>query len=133
MVDELFERFGDDLLYVFRHLPVTDVHPYAQVAAEAAEAASAQGRFWEMHDRLFAHQDSLDRDAVIDHAQALGLDLDRFVDDLQERVHAEHVRLDAESAAAAGVTGTPTFFVNGLRHDGPWDAGSLGAALTSET
>jgi Na+:H+ antiporter, NhaA family len=129
VVDELFERFGEDLRHVHRHLPLTDEHEAAQLAAEAAEAAGAQGRFWEMHDRLYARSGELSWDAVVDEAQALDLDLDRFVDDLQERAHAEHVRLDAESAAAAGVPGTPTFFVNGVRHEGDWDAESLGTAL----
>jgi Na+/H+ antiporter NhaA len=130
VVEELRERFGDELRYAFRHVPVEERHPNAQLAAEAAEAAGAQGRFWEMHARLFAIQDDLHYDAVLDEAQALGLDLDRFLDDLQERVHAEHVRVDVESAAASGVKGTPTFFVNGRRHEGPWDAETLATALT---
>ncbi|CAA9516152.1 MAG: Na+/H+ antiporter NhaA type [uncultured Solirubrobacteraceae bacterium] len=129
VVDELRERFGDRLRYVYRHLPVADKHPNAQLAAEAAEAASAQGRFWEMHDRLFDRQDDLNWDVVVDEAQALGLDLDHFIDDLQERVHEEHVRVDVESAHASSVRGTPTFFVGDRRHSGPWDAGSLAAAL----
>ncbi len=104
----------------------------AALAAEAAEAAGAQGRFWEMHDRLFAHQDDLGLDRAIDEPQALGLDLDRFVDDLQERVHAEHVRLDAASAEASGVHGTPAFFVGDRRHEGPWDAETLGRALEAQ-
>ena len=133
VVDELRERFGDDLRYVFRHLPLEDRHPGARLAAEAAEAASGQGRFWEMHDRLFAHRGELDLDAVIDDAQALGLDLDRFVDDLQEGVHAEHVRLDVESAARSDVRGTPTFFVGDRRHEGPWDADTLATALENAT
>ncbi|HEV2787033.1 MAG TPA: DsbA family protein, partial [Solirubrobacteraceae bacterium] len=131
VIDELFERLGDDLRYVYRHLPLTDQHPNAQLAAEAAEAAAAQGRFWEMHDALFDREDEVDWDAVVDTAQALGLDLDRFIDDLQERAHVEHVRLDAESAAESGVRGTPTFFVNGRRHEGEWDAESLVRTLAS--
>jgi predicted DsbA family dithiol-disulfide isomerase len=82
-----------------------------------------------MHERLFAHEGTVDLDVVIDAAQELGLDLDRFVDDLQEGAHTEHVRLDAASAAGSGVRGTPTFFVGDLRHEGPWDAETLGAAL----
>ena len=129
VVDDLFERFGDELRYVYRHVPNEEVHPVAELAAEAAEAAGAQGRFWEMHDRLFDRQDALDLDVIIDEAQHLGLDLDRFIDDLQERVHAEHVRLDAASAAASGVSGTPAFFVGDRLHDGPWDAETLARAL----
>jgi protein-disulfide isomerase len=131
IVDDLSERFGDDLRYVFRHLPLTAAHPNAQFAAEAAEAASAQGRFWAMHARLFEQQTALSLDTLIDLAQALDLDLDRFVDDLQEQVHAEHIRLDVLSAEASGVRGTPTFFVGDERHDGPWDAETLGEALNA--
>jgi len=130
VVDELFERFGEhELRYVFRHVPNTGRHPQAELAAQAAEAASAQGRFWEMHDALYENQDSLDLDRIIDLAQGLGLDLDRFIDDLQEGVHAEHVRLDVASADASGVRGTPTFFVGDRRHRGPWDAETLARAL----
>jgi Na+/H+ antiporter NhaA len=129
VVDDLFERFGDDLRYVFRHVPNPERHPNAELAAQAAEAASAQGRFWEMHERLFDRQDDLGFDRFIDEAQDLGLDLDRFVDDLQEEVHAEHVRVDADSAAASGVDGTPTFFVGDRRHEGAWDAEALARAL----
>jgi len=129
VVDDLRERFGDDLRYVFRHLPNEEAHPSARLAAEAAEAASGQGLFWELHDRLFARQDELGWDVVIDEAQALGIDLDRFIDDLQERVHRSHVDLDVESAEAGGARGTPTFFVGDRRHEGPWDAETLGRAL----
>jgi Na+:H+ antiporter, NhaA family len=129
VVEDLLERFGDDLRYVFRHVPNDEVHPNARLAAEAAEAAGAQGLFWELHDRLFARQDELSWDVVIDEAQALGVDLDRFIDDLQEGVHRAHVDLDLESAQAGGVRGTPTFFVGDRRHEGPWDAETLGAAL----
>jgi len=130
VVDELFERFGErELRYAFRHVPNPGRHPNAELAAQAAEAASAQGRFWEMHEALFDHQDALDFDRIIDLAQGLGLDLNRFIDDLQEGVHAEHVRLDAASADASGVHGTPTFFVGDRRHRGPWDAETLARAL----
>jgi len=129
VVDELLEAFGPELRYAYRHVPNDARHPNARLAAEAAEAAGAQGRFWEMHDALFAAEDEPGLDTVIDLAQALGLDLDAFVDDLQEGVHAEHVRLDAASAVASGVRGTPAFFVAGRRHEGPWDAESLTRAL----
>jgi len=131
VVDELFERFGDELRYVFRHVPNAGRHENAHLAAEAAEAAGAQGRFWEMHEALFDHQDRLDADRIIDLAQGLELDLDRFVDDLQEHVHAEHVKLDAASAEASGVQRTPTFFVADRRHGGPWDAETLARALAA--
>jgi Na+/H+ antiporter NhaA len=128
-VEELHERFGDRLRYVFRHVPLTDVHPAAQLAAEAAEAAAAQGRFWEMHDRLFANQDALEPHDLLAHAGALDLDVDRFERDLLDGRHAARVRDDALSAEAGGVRGTPTFFVGGRRHTGPTDAATLGRAL----
>ncbi|SOC53370.1 Na+/H+ antiporter NhaA [Blastococcus aggregatus] len=129
VVGELRRRFGDELRYVFRHLPLVDVHPHAELAAEAAEAAGAQGAFWAMHDRLFAHQDRLGAADLLEHAAALGLDLERFARELGEATHAAHVRDDVASAEASGVRGTPTFFVNGVRHDGPTTTDALAAAL----
>jgi protein-disulfide isomerase len=99
------------------------------MAAEAAEAAGAQGRFWEMHDRLFAHQDALEPEDLLAHAEAIGLDLDRFTSDLALGVHAERVREDVASAEASGVTGTPTFFVGGRRVRGAYDAETLARLL----
>ncbi|CAA9431025.1 MAG: Na+/H+ antiporter NhaA type, partial [uncultured Quadrisphaera sp.] len=128
-VEELRDRFGDRLRYVFRHTPLVDVHPRSQLAAEAAEAAGAQGRYWEMYDRLFASQNRLDTTDLLDHAQAIGLDVERFARDLGTGRYARHVEHDVESAEASGVTGTPTFFVGGRRHTGPFDAASLAAAL----
>jgi protein-disulfide isomerase len=129
VVDELREQYGDRLRFVWRHLPLDDVHPGAQIAAEAAEAAAAQGRFWDMHDRLIRAEPMQDLDTLIDHAQALGLDLDRFVDDIQEEAHSGRIGLNVKGAEDSEAQGTPTFYVNGVRHDGPWDAESLAAAL----
>ncbi len=129
IVDEVRARFGDRLQYVFRHLPVEDRHPRARLAAEALEAAGAQGRFWEMHDRLFAEQDRLELDDLVGHAQALGLDAERFLEALRDGVHEAAIDADVESAERSGVTGTPTFFVNGRRHAGPHDAAALAEAL----
>jgi len=129
VVEELRERFGDRLRYVFRHVPLTDVHPAAELAAQAAEAAAAQGRFWEMHDRLFAHQDALEPDDLLAHAGALGLDVERFEGDLRDGLHVVRVRDDTLGAEASGVRGTPTFFVGGRRHTAPTDAATLGRAL----
>lgn len=126
---ELRERLGDDLRYVFRHLPLTDVHEHAELAARAAEAAAAQGRFWEMHDRLFAHQDRLTADDLVEHAAAIGLDVPRFLADLEREDTDLRVREDVASAEASGVTGTPTFFVGGRRHSGVYDAATLEARL----
>ncbi len=128
-VSELADRFGADLRYVFRHLPLPDVHPHAELAAEAAEAAGAQGRFWEMHDLLFAHQDDLEYEDLIIYADDLGLDVDRFAEDLQEGRHAARVRIDAGSAEGSGARGTPTFFVGDRRHIGAYDTESLAREL----
>jgi len=125
---ELLARH-EDIRYVFRHLPLHDVHPRAQLAAEAAEAAGAQGRFWPMHDLLLAHQDALNFDDLVGHAVRLGLDVDRFRADLLRRRFAGRVAQDVESADRSGVAGTPTFFVNDRRHEGPQDLVALGRAI----
>jgi Na+/H+ antiporter NhaA len=129
VVSELRGRFGDELRYVFRHLPLTEVHPHAQLAAEAVEAAAAQGAFWAMHDRLFAHQDELDAPSLLNHAAALGLDLERFARELGDGTHGQRVRDDVAGAEASGVQGTPTFFVNGVRHEGRAATDELAGAL----
>jgi protein-disulfide isomerase len=124
------ELLGDaDLRFVWRNLPLTDVHPRAQVAAEAAEAAAAQGRFWEMHDLLLAHQDDLTLRDLRGYAESLGLDLDRFHEDLIQHRYAGDVARDIESADLSGVSGTPTFFVNGQRHYGAYDIEALTLAI----
>ena len=105
------------------------MHEHAALAAEAAEAAGAQGRFWEMHDLLYAHQDALTVNDLLAYARQLGLDQDRFVGDLDSRRFALRVARDVESADASGVAGTPTFFINGRRHDGAYDLASLTAAV----
>jgi Na+/H+ antiporter NhaA/predicted DsbA family dithiol-disulfide isomerase len=125
VIRELLADFGDDLRYVWRHLPLADVHPNAQTAAEAAEAAGAQGRFWEMHDWLLGHQDELRPFDIARHANELGIDLDRFWADLRQREHAARVAEDVSSADASDVTGTPSFFINGRRHTGAYDIDTL--------
>lgn len=127
---ELREHFGDQLRYVVRHLPLPDVHPHSEQAAVAAEAAAAQGRYWDMHDRLFARQDELETEDLTEHATALGLDVERFLRDLYDERLERHVREDAASAEASGARGTPTFFVGTRRHTGAFDARSLIDALT---
>jgi Na+/H+ antiporter NhaA len=126
---ELADRFGDELRYVFRHLPLTDVHPHAELAARAAEAAGAQGRFWEMHDRLFAHQDQLEYEDLAGYAAALGLDVEEFLRALDDEDTVARIRADVASAEASGARGTPTFFVGERRHVGPHDTETLAAAL----
>ncbi|MGH3372724.1 MAG: Na+/H+ antiporter NhaA, partial [Nocardioidaceae bacterium] len=126
---ELADRLGDDLRYVFRHLPLSDVHPHAERAARAAVAADLQGRFWPMHDLLFAHQDELEPADLVGYAQELELDLDRFVEDLESGLVDQRVRSDVVSAEASGARGTPTFYVAEHRHVGPYDARTLETAL----
>jgi Na+/H+ antiporter NhaA len=125
---ELLRDFGD-VGYVWRHLPLSDVHANAQLAAEAAEAAGAQGRFWEMHDLLLSHQDALRPPDLLAYAEELGLDLDRFTDDLRTHAGAARVAEDVDSADLSGVSGTPTFFINGRRHYGAYDIATLSAAV----
>ncbi|MFJ9098137.1 Na+/H+ antiporter NhaA [Streptomyces sp. NPDC102405] len=122
-------RGRDDVRYVWRHLPLADIHPHAQIAAEAAEAAAHQGAYWEMHDFLLSHQSSLTLADLSAQAAAIGLDLDRFRADVRSRVGADRVAEDVESADLSGVAGTPTFFINGRRHHGAYDIASLTAAV----
>jgi Na+/H+ antiporter NhaA len=128
IVRDLLKEFGD-VVYVWRHLPLSDVHPQAQLAAEAAEAADAQGAFWEMHDLLLARQDALDSDDLMRYADELGLDVDRFESDLQTHAGAARVADDVDSADLSGVSGTPTFFINGRRHYGAYDLETLSSAV----
>jgi NhaA family Na+:H+ antiporter len=132
-IDALHERFGDDFRYVFRHAPLDPAHQHAELAAEAAEAAAAQGRFWEMHDRLYTHPARLTPSELVGHAEALGLDGQRVARDLGSERFARHVRHDAESARASGATQMPAFFIGGRLHTGPHDAETLAAALIAET
>jgi Na+/H+ antiporter NhaA len=128
-IRELLDSFGDDLRYVWRHLPLNDVHPNAQMAAEAAEAAAAQGAFWDMHDTLLDRQDALTPPDLGGYAEELGLDVERFWDELRRREHAERVAEDVGTADASGVAGTPSFFINGRRHQGAYDVDTLTAAV----
>jgi Na+/H+ antiporter NhaA len=129
VIRELLVSLGGDVRYVWRHLPLNDVHPRAQLAAEASEAASAQGRFWEMHDALLARQDQLRPSDLRQRAEELGLDLERFIDDLHTHAHAGRVLGDVASADESGVSGTPTFFINGRRHYGVYDIEALTRAV----
>nr|WP_300148958.1 Na+/H+ antiporter NhaA [Propionicimonas sp.] len=126
---EVRGHFGDRLRYVFRHLTLPDVHPHAELAAAAAEAAGAQGRFWELHDLLFEHQDELELEDLAGYAGSLGLDVEKFLRDIDEQRHAGRIREDVASAEASGARGTPTFFIGSERHAGPHDAQTLIAAL----
>ncbi|MGH2870718.1 MAG: Na+/H+ antiporter NhaA [Solirubrobacteraceae bacterium] len=128
VIRELLRDFGD-LRYVWRHLPLNDVHPQAQIAAEAAEAAAAQGRFWEMHDALLSHQDHLKVRDLVTEAGNLGLDVEQFRDHLRKRKGLAHIAEDVESADFSGVSGTPSFFINGHRHQGAYDIETLSKAV----
>ena len=125
----LQERLGDQLRFVFRNFPLAEAHPHAEHAAEAAEAAGAQGKFWEMHDLLYEKQDALEDEDLLRYAKALHLDVPRFVKDMEEHRYADRVREDFSSGVRSGVNGTPSFFINGARHDGPFDERSLMAAI----
>ena len=125
IIRSLRERLGNRLRYVFRHFPISSIHPNAQLAAEATEAAGAQGKFWEMYDYLFQHQTELERVHLIKYAEELDLDLEQFEQDLDEHKYAAKVNEDFLSGVRSGVNGTPTFFINGQRYDGPWDFESL--------
>ena len=127
-VRELLSEFGD-VRYVWRHLPLSDVHPNARLAAEASEAAAAQGAFWEMHDLLLDHQDDLRPRDLVAYAAELGLDAERFHDELHRHKWDSRIEEDVDSADLSGVTGTPTFFINERKHDGAYDIASLSAAV----
>jgi Na+/H+ antiporter NhaA len=129
VIRELLNDFGDDLRYVWRHLPLNDVHINAQTAAEAAEAAGSQGAFWPMHDKLLASQDELTVQDLRRNAEDLGLDVERFWDEVRRREHEERVAEDVASADASGVAGTPSFFINGRRHQGAYDLETLSRAV----
>ena len=128
IVRELLSDFGD-LRYVWRHLPLNDVHPHAQLAAEASEAAAAQGRFWEMYELLLTRQEALGTRDLIRYAEELQLDGDRFREFLRKSKGAGRIAEDVESADASDVSGTPTFFINGMRHYGAYDVGTLSGAV----
>lgn len=129
ILQELLTQLRGEVRLAFRHFPLTTIHAHAFRAAEAAESAGAQGSFWDMHDLLFENQDALEDEDLVNYASALGLDLDRFQLDLVQRTYATRVQEDLLSGAHAGVKGTPTFFINGHRHDGAWDLASLAAAV----
>ncbi|HLB82555.1 MAG TPA: thioredoxin domain-containing protein [Gemmatimonadales bacterium] len=129
IVKQIQRRLGRRLRFVFRNFPLRESHPHAQHAAEAAEAAGAQGKFWEMHDRLFERQFALDDDYLVEYAGDLDLDAARLRRELATGTYAPRVREDFRSGVTSGVNGTPTFFINGVRHDGAWELEPLVAAL----
>ena len=129
IVEEVRRRMGARLRFVYRYFPLTQMHPHAMHAAEAAEAAGAQGKFWQMHGMLFENQEALDDADLTQYAKALGLDGKRVASELASETHAARIRKDIQSGIRSGVNGTPTFFINGTRYDGSWEAPDLLAAL----
>jgi protein-disulfide isomerase len=129
MVKAVVKRMGPKLRFVFRNMPLNQMHPNAELAAEAAEAAGAQGKFWEMHDALYEHQSELGPDLLRTLARRLHLDAPKFEDDLVSRKFRERVKRDFMSGVRSGVAGTPAFFINGERYDDELDERSLTAAL----
>ena len=125
----VLRQVGAKVRFVFRHFPMTEEHPHAQHAAEVAEAAAAQGKFWEMHDLLYQHQAALGDEDLVTYARELGLDAERVRRELAAHVYAPRVREDVVSGTSSGVTGTPRFFINGRRHEEPGDARTLARAL----
>ena len=129
IVKRIQRQMGERLRFVFRNFPITTSHPHAEAAAEAAEAAGAQGRFSEMHDLLYENQRNLTDPELRSYAESLGLDLEQFDDELARHVHADRVREDFMSGVRSGVNGTPTFFINGMRHDSSFDYETLLGAV----
>ena len=125
IIKQLQEHFGSQLRFVFRHYPLPRIHAYAERAAEAAEAADAQGKFWKMHDYLFEHQEALDAENLVRAADVLGLDKVKFEQEIAERVYAKRIQEDIQSGNDSGVGGTPTLFINGARNDDGDDLDTL--------
>lgn len=130
ILQELMDQLGERVRLVFRNFPLAQMHPHAQRAAEAAEAAAAQGRFWEMHDTLYENQGALADEDLVAYAEEVGLNVEQFQVELAQGVYAARVREDFLGGVRSGVNGTPTFFVNGRRHDGAFDLASLTDAVT---
>ena len=133
IVKEIQRRLGDDLLFGFRNFPLTNIHPHSEHAAEAAEAAGTQKNFWGMHDTLFENQGSLDDDDLAEYAAELGLDETRLIREVTASVYGPRIREDFKSGVRGGVNGTPTFFINGERYDGPLDLKHLLSAVTFQS
>ena len=121
----------NDLCFVFRHFPQPQIHPYAQRAAEAAQAAAAQGQFWQMHDMLFTHQQALRNDYLVEYANNLGLDIPQFLQDISNQVHIDRINQDIESGLHSGVTAAPALFINGIRYTSRWNIEQLMAAIVT--
>jgi protein-disulfide isomerase len=129
IVKALQKRFGTKLRFVFRHMPLKNAHPQAELAAEAAEAAAIQGKFWPMHDALYEHQDQLGPEFIVKTASRLHLDVAAFEHDLASSPVQGRVQHSFMDGVRSGVNGTPTFYLNGTRFDDSWDPETLGSAI----
>ena len=132
VIEEVLAEAQAMVRFVYRHFPLSNMHPHALIAAQASEAAAAQGRFWEMYDVLFLNQDALDPDDLIGYAESLHLDAARFIDEMEREVYAPKVQEDFTSGVRSGVNGTPTFFINGNRWDGPREPRFILTAIREE-
>jgi len=133
MIKELQQHLGSRLRFVYRHFPISTVHPHAKNAAEVSKVAGAQGKFWEMHDQLFKRQDALDDESLRKYAMALSLNIDRFDQEMNSHIYANKVREDFLSGVRSGANGTPTFFINGVRYNGPLEFEALLKAVEEQT
>ena len=129
IVASVLRQLGRQVRFAYRDFPLTEIHPHAQHAAEMAEAAGERGSFWPMHDLLFENQQALEDEDLIEYASRLGIDPGWSASALESGRYAQRVQEDFMSGVRSGVNGTPTFFINGIRHDGPWDEASLLEAL----
>jgi len=130
IIKNIQRHFGAKLNFVYRNFPLNQVHPHAELAAEVAEAAAAQNKFWEMHDSIFEHQRALEPRDLFGYAHKLGLDVERITLEVERRLYLPRVKEDFESGAASGVSGTPGFFINGERFTGDWSGTGLSDAIT---
>lgn len=129
IMKEIVRQFGDKIYFVFRNFPLKEIHPHAQNAAEAAEVAAAQNKFWEMHDYLFEHQKTLDHNHILEYAQKVGLDIERFKKDMSGHVYASLIEESIKTGINSGVEGTPTFYINGVRYEESWDLNTFSETL----
>jgi protein-disulfide isomerase len=132
IIKQVQKHLGSKLCFVFRNFPITQIHPHAQHAAEAAESAAEQNKFWEMHDHIYEHQQALDDNHLEKYAGKLGLDSVKFNNDMSSHAHARHIREDFLSGVRSGVNGTPTFYINGIRYNDSWDLETLLKTLRSK-
>jgi protein-disulfide isomerase len=130
-LEAVLEEAPDAVRLIYRHFPITTIHPHALMAAESAEAAGAQGKFWEMHDALFTHQEALEYENLLEYAEAIGLDVARFDSEMQQQIYREEVRRDFRRGIEDGVNGTPTLFFNRIRYEGPRDRVSMLAEVAA--